>query len=227
MKDKVIVITGASKGLGERIARSLSSLGAKLVLSARDEQALKKVSDDTGSTFVVADVTDESAVQKIAAEAVSKHGRIDIWINNAGIWPAPSLVEDSDMKRMHEVLEVNLFGLAYGCRAAVKQMKKQGFGTIVNILSTASISARPTQTTYAASKHAAKGYSDSLREEVKENGIMVIGICPGGIKTELFGKNKPAEFDQFMTPEYVTEKIIANLLKETPDPELVLRRPGQ
>ena len=227
MKDKVIVITGASRGLGECITRSLASLGAKLVISARDAGALKKVAEDIGAISVIADVTNEGAVQKIAAEAISKYDRIDIWINNAGIWPAPSAVEEADMKKMHEVLEVNLFGMAHGCRAAVKQMKKQGFGTIVNILSTAAIFARPTQTTYAASKHAAKGYSDSLREEVKENGITVIGICPGGIKTELFGKNKPADFDQFMTPEYVTKKIIDNLLQDTPDPELVLLRPGQ
>ncbi len=227
MKDKVIVITGASKGLGESLARLLAQLGAKLVISARDAEALKKISEDIGSVFVVADVSDEKAVEKIAAEAISKFGRIDIWINNAGVWLPRASVEETDMKRSHDMLEVNLFGTVYGSKSALIQMKKQGYGSIVNIVSTSALTGRPLSAMYSASKHAARGFTDSLREEAKGTGISVIGIYPGGIKTHLFDEKKPEDFNDFMTPEYVAQKIIDNLLKEIPDAEQILKRPGQ
>lgn len=224
---KTIVITGASRGLGKVLAQMFAQRGAKLVLAARDEMELAAVADEVGGLAVVADVTKESDMGRVTAEALGKFGAIDIWVNNAGVWLPRGPVEDIDMKRAHDMIEVNLFGVVYGAKAALAHMKPRGAGTIVNVLSTASILARPLSTMYAASKHAAKGFNDSLREEVKESGIQVIGIYPGGIKTHLFDEKKPADYDEFMEPQFVAEAIIKNLEQQNPEPEIILKRAGQ
>lgn len=227
MKDKVIVITGASKGLGRAMAQILASKGAQVVISGRDAQDLAQLSKEIGATAIVADVTREDQVSELAARTVAASGRIDIWINNAGVWLPRASIEDTDMKRAHDMLEVNLFGTVYGSRAALIQMKKQGQGMIVNILSTSALQGRPNSALYSASKHAAKGFTDSLREEVKGQGISVIGVCPGGIQTHLFDEKKPEDFDEFMTPEFVAQKIVENLESSVPETEMVIKRPGQ
>lgn len=227
MKDKVIVVTGASRGLGEVLSQTLTTKGAKVVMVARNEAELQKNAERIGAMAIVADVTKEADLKKVCEETVKKFGRIDIWINNAGIWLPKSPLEEVDMNRAHDLFEVNMFGTAYGSRVALIQMKKQGSGMIVNIVSSAALTGRPQQTIYSASKHAAKGFTDSLREEIKDTNIKVIGIYPGGFKSNLFDEAKPADFDQYMSTEFVAEKILENLEKEIPDPELILKRPGQ
>ena len=227
MKDKIIVITGASRGLGKSLAQMLAAKGAKLVISARSKKDLKSVAQETGATPVVADITKERDVIELAQAAISRFGQVDIWINNAGAWLPRAAAEEIDMKRAHELLEVNLFGTVYGSREAIKVMKKRGQGTIVNIVSSSALQGRPNQSMYAASKHAEKGFTDSIRLELAEKGITVIGVYPGGIKTNLFDEGKPEDFDDFMTPEFVAEKIITNLEKEKPEIEQILKRPGQ
>jgi short-subunit dehydrogenase len=106
-------------------------------------------------------------------------------------------------------------------------MKKQGYGMIVNVISTSALQGRPNSAIYSASKHAARGFTDSLREEVREAGITVIAIYPGGIKTNLFDEKKPADFDKFLSPEPVAEKIVENMEKKDPEPEMIIKRPGQ
>ncbi len=221
MKDTIVVITGASRGLGKALAEQLTQKGAKVVVSARSEI------DYGGVTTVVADVTKEEDHSKVLSKAMDQFGRIDIWINNAGVWPPKAPLEHADLEDARKVFDVNFFGLAYGSKAALVQMKKQGSGTIVNIISTAGFLARPEQTIYAASKHAAKGFTDSLREEIKNTPIKVIAVYPGGFQSNLFDKAKPANFEDFMTTESVAEKIIENLEKAEPAAELILKRPGQ
>ncbi len=223
LEGKIIVITGAGRGLGKVMADVFQKRGAKVVASSLN------------SLKFPADVRKESDMQKLAADAVAKFGRIDIWINNAGVWLAKMPVEELDMQKVRELFEVNTFGAMNGCRVALRVMKKQkgengqGGGTIVNIVSTAALIGRPFTAAYSASKHAEKGFIDSLREELKEekSAISIIGIYPGGIKTELFGAEKPADFDTFMEPEFVAEAVVVNLEKEKPDNELILRRAGQ
>jgi short-subunit dehydrogenase len=227
MEGKVIVITGASRGLGKALGQVLAEKKATVVISSRDRKEIEAMAKEIGATGIACDVTKEKDVIRIAEETVKKFGHIDIWINNAGVWLPHATIEETDMKRAHDVFEVNLFGLAYGSREAVIQMKKQGYGTIVNIISTSALKGRPKSTIYSASKHAAKGFTDSLREELNESGITVIGIYPGGIKTHLFDEKKPDEFGDFMTPEFVADKIVENLLKDNPDTDIILKRPGQ
>ena len=228
MENKVIVITGGSRGLGKAIAENFAVRKAKVVISGRDREALEQVSKETGAISVVADITRENEVSELAEKAVSPNSERSISGSTMpGVWLPSGPLEEVDMKRAHDIFEVNVFGTMYGSRIALSRMKKQGYGTIVNIVSTAALQGRPNQTIYSASKFAERGFTDSLREEIKGTGITVIGIYPGGIKTNLFDEQKPKEFDDFMSPESIAEKIAANLGKAQPETEVILRRQGQ
>jgi NAD(P)-dependent dehydrogenase (short-subunit alcohol dehydrogenase family) len=227
MKNTTVVITGASRGLGKSIAELLRLQGAQVLISGRDKVALEDSATRTGAISCVADVTKQKDMDALARKALKLFGRIDMWINNAGIWLPRGPFENVDMKRVRNLVDVNLFGTMYGCRAALPLMKKQGKGMIVNIISTAALQGRPNSAAYSASKYATRGFTDSLREEVKSAGISVIGIYPGGIKTNLFDEKKPEDFDDFMDPRAVAEKIVDNITKDTPELEMVLKRPGQ
>lgn len=227
MENKIIVITGASHGLGKSLAEILASQKAQVVISARNGDELNAVAKNIGATAIVGDVTKEADMQNLVQQTISKFGRIDIFINNAGVWLPKSFIEDTDMKRAHDVFEVNLFGVAYATRAVLPEMKKENKGMIVNIVSTSALEGRPQQTIYSASKFAARGFTESLREELKETDIKVLGVYPGGIKTHLFDESAPAELNDFMTPESVAEKIVANISSVSPELNQTIRRPGQ
>lgn len=227
MKDSVIVITGSSRGLGKALAESCAKIGAKVVISGRNETGLKETAEAIGASYFVTDVTKESDVEKLAGFAVQKYGRIDIWINNAGIWLPWAPLEEVDLDKAHEMLEVNLFGTVYGAKYAVMAMKRQGSGKIVNIVSTAGLAGRPLAAMYCASKFAVRGLTDSLREEVKDSSISVIGVYPGGMKTDLFEGHQPPDFGEFMEVGYVADKIVEHLNQTEPGPELIIRRPGR
>lgn len=227
MKNKVVVITGASRGLGKTLAEACASRGARVVMSARDRIELEKNAEKIGALSVVADVTNEADMKRVVERTIKEFNRIDVWVNNAGVWLPKMPIEEVDMKRAHELFEVNVFGTVYGSRQALGEMKKQGEGMIVNIVSSAALMGRPFLAMYSSSKHAAKGFTDSLREELEGTKIKIIGIYPGGIQTHLFDEAKPADFGEYMTPEFVVEKILENLEKPEPDPELILKRPGQ
>ncbi len=226
LNDKVVVITGASYGLGESLARILTAKGAKLVISSRSKDKLEKLATEIGADFVVADVSKEEDINKLTNEALTRFGRIDLWINNAGVWLSKSLIEHIDMNKAKAMFETNVFGTVYGTRSALVEMKKQNAGTIVNIISTSGLNGRPNTVMYCASKYAVRGFTESLQEELKDSPIKLIAVYPGGIKTFLFNEDTPADFETFMSPESVAEKIITNLEKENPDKELIIKRPA-
>jgi len=224
IEDKVVVITGASRGLGRALAFAFTKESARLVLSSRSGDELEKMRRELKAEFFPADVTKENEINELADFAVQKFGRIDIWINNAGIWIPHTPIEKMDLKRVHDMIEVNLFGTIYGSKAALIQMKKQQAGTIMNILSTSALQGRPGSSGYCASKYAAVGFTKSLRLEVQPDNIKALAIYPGGMKTGLFDEQKPADYDKHMEPEAVAETIIGNLKKENPEEELIIRR---
>ncbi len=227
IKDSVVVITGGSRGLGKSIAQALISKQATVIISSKDKAELEATAQELGATAILADVTREGDLVNLANKVVASHGTIDIWINNAGIWLPRGPIETVDMVRAHQLFEVNVFGMMYGSRAAITQMKKQESGTIVNMVSTAALQGRPNSAVYSSSKHAMRGFTDSIREEFKGTGISVIGVYPGGIKTDLFEGDPQPDFNDFMSPEFVAQKIVDNLEKKNPDTEQILRRPGQ
>jgi len=225
LKNKVVVITGASRGLGKALAHAFAGAGSKLMVAARSEKDLQEFANNLNALVVATDVTNEAAVMSLADATVQKYGRIDIWINNAGVRTPHAPIEEMDMKRVHDIIEVNLFGTMYGSKAALIQMKKQGSGTIINILSTSALEGRKNSSGYVASKYAATGFTKSLRLEVEDTNIKVIAIYPGGMQTSFFDEQKPNDYDKYMLPSFVVEKIIQNLQHDNPEEELIIKRP--
>jgi len=224
LKDKIIVITGASHGLGKALAQTLSDKKAKIIICSRSKDKLEGISKELNVDYVVADVSKEADMEKLAKETISRFGRIDIWINNAGVWLPKGPIEKVDMKMAHDMFEINVFGTVYGSRIALTQMRKQNFGVIVNVISTSALNGRPNAVMYSASKYAVRGFAEALREEAGSN-VNVISVYPGGIKTLMYNEEKPAEYDSFMLPEYVAKKIVDNFEIDNPEKELIIRRP--
>jgi len=186
---KVIVITGASSGLGEAAARLLSAQGATLVLGARREDRLDALCAEltaAGGRAVsqVTDVTDRAQVEALVALAVERFGRIDVLINNAGLMPN-SLLERLKVDDWERMIDVNVRGVLYGIAAALPRMQKQMAGQIINVSSVAGHKVRPGTAVYSATKHAVRVISEGLRMEVKPYNIRVTVISPGAIATEL------------------------------------------
>lgn len=162
------MIIGGTKGLGKSLADKLRQEGARVLVSSRFES-----SDDS---IIKADAKDESLVMNLAKIAIDKFGQIDIWINNAGIGMKRTPFAEADMKEVREVIEVNLFGVMYGSRAALVQMQKQNSGVIMNILSTSAQIGRVGEAAYCASKFGADGFTKSIRQEVENSNIKVIEL---------------------------------------------------
>lgn len=223
LQGKTIVITGASRGLGKALAERFAKENAHLVLSARSETLLLPLAKELNAIYFVGNVANEKDMQALAATAIQKWGKIDVWINNAGAWSPLTSVYAFDTNRAKELIETNLFGTIFGAKAAIARMLPREEGVIVNILSTTALDAKNKSAAYGADKFGARGFTLALREELKPKNIQVIGVYPGGMQTEIFAQ-KPAEYNDFLSPDFVAEKIIENLLKERPEEELVLRR---
>ncbi len=219
LQNSVVVITGGAKGLGNEMAKILINKGAKVVLCDKDES--------TG--IIKADVTNEADLLNVAKKAVEEFGRIDLWINNAGIWMPPQAIEETDLEKAHKLFDVNVFGTINGLRAAIRQMKIQKAGTIVNIISTTAFDGMngSSGSMYVSSKYALRGLTNVVREEVSADNISVIAVYPGGMKTDLFNGAIPANADHFMSATDIAEKIIINLEKDQPEMQLMLKRPDQ
>jgi NADP-dependent 3-hydroxy acid dehydrogenase YdfG len=189
IEGKVVVITGASSGLGEAAARHLSSLGATVVLGARRVdriQALaKELIDRGGQALAVAtDVTQFSQVQRLVDTAVQTYGRIDVIINNAGVMPQSPL-DRRKVDDWNRTIDVNIKGVLYGIGAALPNMQTQRSGHIINVSSVAGHKVRAGGAVYSATKHAVRVISEGLRQEVKPYDIRTTVISPGAVDTEL------------------------------------------
>ena len=189
IRDKIIVITGASSGLGEATARHLAGLGAKVVLGARRLERIEALAAElTGqgddAIAVRTDVTDRFQVEALVDAAMARHGRIDVLLNNAGLMPHSPLerLKVDDWDRM---VDVNLKGVLYGIGAVLPHMMAQRSGHIINVSSVAGHKVRPGSVVYSATKHAVRVVSEGLRQEVKPYGLRTTIISPGAVDTEL------------------------------------------
>ena len=186
---KVVVITGASSGLGEATARLLSAQGATVVLGARRVERLQSLANELtahgGKALAIAtDVTHRDQVKALADSAVEKYGRIDVMINNAGLMPQAPL-ERLKIDEWDRTIDVNIKGVLYGIAAALPHMKQQKSGHIINVSSVAGHMVRAGGAVYAATKHAVRALSEGLRQEVKPYNIRTTVISPGAVATEL------------------------------------------
>lgn len=189
IKGKVIVITGASSGLGEAAAKHLAELGATVVLGARRaeriENLAKQIQDKGGQAFAVAmDVTQRDQVKKLVDSAVEQFGRVDVIVNNAGIMPLSPMdrlnVDEWDM-----MIDVNIKGVLNGIAAVLPYMKEQKSGQIINTSSVAGHKVFTGSAVYSATKFAVRALTEGLRVELKPYNIRTTIVCPGAVKTEL------------------------------------------
>ncbi|HXX64987.1 MAG TPA: SDR family NAD(P)-dependent oxidoreductase [Bacteroidota bacterium] len=188
LKGKVAVITGASTGIGEALAYRLAREGAALVLAARRwdrlEEVVARVKAEGGAALGVrTDVTVRTEAEAFISAAVAAHGRIDILVNNAGRGHFAQ-IEDTTDEMIKSMFELNVYSLWYTTRPALRQMRRQGSGHIINIASMAGKLGFPFNSAYVAAKHACVGFTLALRQELLESGIDASVVCPGSVRTE-------------------------------------------
>jgi short-subunit dehydrogenase len=188
---KVVIVTGASSGIGEATAREFAKEGVKIVLAARRVDKLQALADEittmkTGAeTLVVqADLSKLEDIHGMIEQTLEKFGRIDVLVNNAGFGRLDWLENLDPVKDIQAQIDVNVMGVLQTTRQVLPVMMKQRAGSIINMCSMAGLVGTPTYTIYAASKHAVHGFSEALRREVKPWGIDVSLIYPGGVVTE-------------------------------------------
>lgn len=187
IENKIIVITGASSGLGAESARHLSGLGAKVVLGARRLDRLESIAVELGldaRAILRTDVTERSQVQALVDRAIELYGRIDVIINNAGLMPS-SMLDKLKVDEWDRMIDVNIKGVLYGIAAVLPYMQAQKSGQIVNVSSVAGHKVGPAGAVYAGTKWAVRAISEGLRQEVKPWNIRTTIISPGAVDTEL------------------------------------------
>jgi short-subunit dehydrogenase len=220
INEQVMVITGATSGIGLTTARMAAEQGARLVLAARSADALDQLASElrrqgTQVATVAADVGDPADVERIGQTAMERFGRIDTWVNNAGI-SVFGRVEEVSLEDQQRVMQTNFWGIVHGSLEAVRRMKTRGGGALINLGSEVSDRSIPLQGVYAASKHAVKAYTDALRIELEKEGapISVTLVRPSAIDTMfvVHAKNylekEPALPPPIYAPELVAESIL-------------------
>ena len=222
--NKVVVITGGSKGFGKSLALSLKKENCQIIISSDNKEDLEKTKQEISVDYFLTDVVKPEDLINLGKYVFEKYGRIDIWINNAGIQIAPSLIEDVDVAKLKRLFDINFFGYFYGCQTALKYMKTQGAGLIININSTAGLDGKPMISAYSSSKFAIKGLTESTRKEVPEN-INIYAVYPGGMQTEIYKEKYPQDIKDYMLVDHVVQKVIENLKSDNPNPDLIIKRP--
>jgi NADP-dependent 3-hydroxy acid dehydrogenase YdfG len=234
---KVIVVTGASSGLGEAAVRRLAADGAKLVLGARRVDRLKALATElelSEDAAVETDVTDAQQVKALVDAAVRIHGRIDVLVNNAGLMPHSPL-ERGKIEDWDRMIDVNIKGVLYGIAGALPHMRRQNSGHIINVSSVAGHKVGKNNAVYCATKSAVRVLSEGLRQEVKPYNIRTTIISPGAVQSELPQSVTEADvaagiaefYEKFAIPADSFARMVAFAIQQPEDVDVneILFRP--
>lgn len=194
---KTALITGGATGIGKATAKKLASQGVNVVISGRREELANGAITEIESVaingakvkFIRNDVTDETAIQQMIAQVVSEFGRLDMAVNNAGVYNEAATLDQSDTKKFNEMMDVNVMGVYYCMKNEIAQMLKQGGGAIVNLASIAGLNGVPMTGTYVATKHAVVGLTKSAAIDHAVQGIRINAVAPGAIRTDIIAEH--------------------------------------
>lgn len=226
-KDKVVIVTGASSGIGKAIARQFSASGSKVVLAARNEEKLSEIvkelkAGNGEAIFVKTDVTNENDCKNLIEKTVEKYGTVDIMINNAGVSMRAQFL-DVDLKVLHRLMDVNFWGTVYCTKYALPYLIDRK-GSLVGVSSIAGFHGLPGRTGYSASKFAMHGFLETIRIENLKNGLHVMVIAPGFTSTDIrkhaLNANgieqgeSPKDETKLMSPEYVAGWVLKGIRKK-------------
>lgn len=212
LADRVALVTGASRGIGQAIAVRLARAGATLVLAARTAPALAEVEETirtmgTEALAVPVDLTDDQQVEMLMHTTLTRFGHIDLLVNNAGGGPPRTPIIKARLADWEWTLRLNLWAAMVLSKLALPSMIARRSGTIVNLCSLAGLSGKAGEAAYAAAKFALRGFSQSLFEEVREYGIKVAVICPGYVDTPLIPPNRRVDRNKMLHPDDVAEAV--------------------
>ena len=215
----VALVTGASSGIGEATARRLAAAGYKVFGTSR----LGASASPSSFEMLPLDVTGDASVQATVAEIIRREGRLDLLVNNAGFNLAVGGAEESSIQQAQEIFDTNFFGIVRMTLAVLPHMRRQGHGRIINIGSVVGFMAMPYMALYAASKHAIKGYSESLDHELRSMGIRVSVIEPAFMKTgiDANARDADAKLDAYRDVRIAMDKRLKEMLDGAEDPDLV------
>jgi short-subunit dehydrogenase len=239
VRNKVIVITGASSGFGRGAALRLAEEGAQLVLAARRKRLLKEVAEECEqhgrrAVVVECDVSDPDEVESLARKAIAEFGRVDVWVNDAGVSTFGRFGE-VPIAEHEQVIRTNLLGTMYGAHAALRQFRKLRRGTLINIASYLGKGSAPYMASYVASKHGVRGLGMALRQELQANGeeerIHVCTVMPTSMDTPFFehSANHLGHPVQPIPPVYDPQEVIETIVRlvSEPEDEVIVGRRGK
>jgi len=213
LASKVAIVTGASRGIGRAISIALAQEAATVVLAARSIQKLQETADQVTEAggkaeIVVTELTEEESIKNLVKVTSEKFSRLDILVNNAGVTHSAKL-EETTTEDWERCMQVNVRAPFILCRETLGLLKKSQAGYIINIASVVGVKGYPLQSAYTSSKHALRGMTISLAEELKGSNIRVHLLCPGGVDTELVQKVRPdIKRDELMQPEEIAELVL-------------------
>lgn len=216
LSGKVAAVTGGAQGIGRAAVERMIASGAKAAIWDRDAALAEATAKEVGATAVIVDMTDWQSVQAAEAETVKALGSLDVLVNNAGIAGPVETVENYDVDAWKAVIDLNLNGVFYGCKAVVPGMKSRGYGRIVNIASIAGKEGNPNASPYSASKAGVIALTKSLGKELAEHDISVNCITPAAAKTAIFEQISQAHIDYMLSKiprgRFVTVEEVASMI---------------